>query len=277
MRATWVQQLRELHDESFSADRDWAAHLRRLNESLGLRGRREFATPAPRLPPSWFVGDVEGLEPGNWVLCVGLNQRRSRHDEAWHTGQNYTPDAYWDYWRLLNRNAWYAHYYTPRVRIAAAALGVEIPPTRQQKQEFATTSMVFVELCPYSSEDFWFRDSDLLQLAAEDDGFRIAARIRRILIQRARPAFVLISGNQAVTGLEHGDREDLHLEEPVHYQSVRRSEMRLWHREGHFVVGTSRVPAIGCPALRTRSGHNFYDDVDQVGERARVLVRESRE
>ena len=79
MSATWVQQLRELHDGSFSEDYDWSAHLRALNQSLGFVGERELATPARDLPPPWFVGDVEALQPGRWVLVVGLNQKRSRH------------------------------------------------------------------------------------------------------------------------------------------------------------------------------------------------------
>ncbi len=277
MSATWVQQLRELHDASFSADHDWAAHMRSVNEDLGLEDRRELATPAPGLPPSWFVGDVECLQPGRWVLFVGLNQARSRHDEAWHSAQGYTAQTYWDYWRLLNRNAWYARYYSPRVRLAAAALDVEIPGTREQQQEFATTSIVFVEICPYSSERFQFADEDLLRLSEEDHGFRTAAELRRILIQHGRPAVVMVSGNQAVTMLERADGDHLTLGRARSYQSVSRAGKRLWHREGHYRRGASRIPVLAFPFLRTQSTHNSYAEIDQLGERARVLVRESRE
>lgn len=276
MSIEWVQRLRALHDGSFAEDRDWSAHLQSLNESLSLEGRRELATPAPGLPPSWFVGDVDGLRPGRWVLFVGLNQARSRQDEAWHAAQAYTAQAYWDYWRLLNRNSWYARYYSPRVRLAAAALGGAIPGTREQQQEFATTNMVFVELCPYSSEQFQFADEDLLSLSVQDHGFRTAARIRRILIHYGRPAMVMVSGNQAITVLEQADRDHLVLGELRSYESVSKPQKRLWHREGSYVNEAYRIPVLAFPFLRTQSAHNSYDEIDQLGERARVLVRESR-
>ena len=272
-----MQRLRELHDESFSADHDWAAHLDSLNERLGLHGRRELATPAPGLPPSWFVGDVENLQPGRWVLFVGLNQARARDDEAWHAAQGYTPRTYWDYWRLLNSNSWYARYYSPRVRLAAAALDVESPDTREEQQEFATTSIVFVELCPYSSEQSQFADEELVRLSTQDHGFRIAAALRRVLIQHGRPAMVMVSGNQAVTVLERADGDHLTLGRARDYQSVSRPDKRLWHREGHYTVGASRVPVMGFPFLRTQSAHNSYEEIDQLGRRAGELVRESRE
>ncbi|MXZ62295.1 MAG: hypothetical protein F4Y98_01465 [Chloroflexi bacterium] len=276
MSTEWVQQLRALHDASFAADRDWSAHLQAVNQRLGLTGRRQLATPAPTLPPSWFVGDVEALQPGRWVLFVGLNQKRSPDDEAWHEAQNHSPQTYWDYWRWLNRRAWYAHFYYPRVRIAAAALDVAIPGERAQQQEFATTEMVCVEICPYSSEEFGLRDPDLLELLASDEGFRIASGIRHTFIEEAQPAFVLVAGNQAITVIEHADRNHMALGEPEYYPSVTNPERRLWHREGHLIPGASRVPVIACPALRTQSAHNSYDEIDQIGERARVLVRESR-
>ena len=273
MTTARVQQLRDLHDQGFSAEHDWSAHLRSLNNSLGLVGPHELATPAPGLPPSWFVGDVESLQPGRWVLFVGLNQARSPQDEDWHLAQGYSAQTYWDYWRLLNNNSWYGRYYAPRVRLASAALGVEVP--REREQEFATMNMVFVELCPYSSRKFGLPDTELLRLSAEDHGFRIAAQMRRILIEEGRPAVVMVSGGNAVTVLERLEEEQLTLEERRSYQSVSRPEKRLWHREGYFSRGESRVPAIGFPFLRTQSTHNSYDEIDQLGARARVLVRDS--
>lgn len=274
MNATWVEELRALHDQSF--EHNWVAHLRALNGDLGAVDRRELATPAPGLPPSWFVGDIEALEPGEWVLFVGLNQARSRDDEPWHAAQGYTAQTYWDYWRLLNTNSWYARYYSPRMRLAAAALGGGIPGTREEQQEFATANMVFVELCPYSSEQFQFADEDLLRLSATDHGFRTAARIRRILIQSGRPAMVMVSGRQAITVLERADRDHLVLEDPRRYQSVSQPDKRLWHREGSYATEAYRVPVLAFPFLRTQSTHNSYAEIDQIGDRARVLVRAGR-
>ena len=272
MSTTWVQRLRELHDRSF--DYDWTAHVQALNERLGLDGPRELATPAPGLPPSWFVGDVENLEPDRWVLFVGLNQKRSPDDEAWHLAQGYSEQKYWDYWRLLNRTSWYAHFYAPRVRIAAAALGLEIPRERERQQEIATTNAVFVEMCPYSSGSFGFEEAALQRLSEGDNGFRIVADVRRILVEEARPALVVVSGNQAVTVLEHADRDHLKLGGPVRYRSDHDAQKMLRHREGRFAYAESSVPVIGCPALRTRSAHNAYVEIDQLGDHARELVRD---
>ena len=277
MSAPWVQRLRELHDESFSADHDWAAHMPSLNRSIGATGLRELATPAPGLPPSWFVGDVENLRPDRWVLFVGLNQARVPGDEPWHLAQRYTPQTSWDYWRLVNVNSetWNTGYYRPRARLAASALGVEVP--REREREFATAHIVFVEICPYSSERFQFADEDLLRLSAQDHGFRTAAALRRILIQHGRPAMVMVSGYQAVTVLERADDDHLTLGRVRSYQSVSRPEKRLWHREGHYTSGASHMPVMGFPFLRTQSAHNSYEEIDQLGKRAGELVRESRE
>ena len=153
MSKPWVEQLRELHDQAFSVD--WATHLGALNRSLALTGPHELTTPARKCPPSWFVGDVEALEPGRWVLVISLNQKR--HD----AGQGFTPQTYWDHWRWLHRSHWY-DFYRPPVRLASTALGVEIRP--EQKPEFATTNVVFVEMCPYASRESPFSGKDLIEL-----------------------------------------------------------------------------------------------------------------
>ena len=97
-----------------------------------------------------------------------------------------------------------------------------------------------------------------------------------LLIGQGRPALVMVSGGQALTVLEHRDEDQLRLGERRIYQSVSRPDKLLWHREGYFISGESRVPAIGFPFLRTQSTHNSYAEIDQLGVRARVLVRDSR-
>ena len=191
MDRPWVEQLRELHDDAFLVD--WSANFEALNRDLDLTGPYELGVPAPGFPPSWFVGDVEALEPHRWVLVVSLNQ--AQHD----AGSGYTPQTFWDHWRWLNRNDWYPRFYRPRVRPAADALGVEISP--EHEPEFATTRVVFVEMCPYSSRRFRFSGKDLIELTAKDCGFQIAARVRRILIDEASPALVMVSGVPAVEAL----------------------------------------------------------------------------
>ena len=162
------------------------------------------------------------------------------------------------------------------MRLAAAALGVERPRTREQQQEFATTRMVFVELCPYSSQQFRFADADLLALSEDDHGFRTAAEVRRILIRQGRPALVMLGGTQALGVLERLGLDGLTLGEHRTYRSASDLGKRLWHREWAFLSGRSRVPAIGFPFPRTRRTHNSSAEIDQLGVRARALVRGDR-
>ena len=42
----------------------------------------------------------------------------------------------------------------------------------------------------------------LPELSASDEGFRIAAEVRHLLIERGRPALVIINGNPAVEAIE---------------------------------------------------------------------------
>ena len=156
----WTAELRSLHDSSFAFD--WDSHVRALNERLQLSGTDEFGLPAPGLPPSWFVGDVEALRRP-WVLVVSLNQARREGDEDWHLAQRYTSQTYWDHWRWLNRDWWEPRFYRPLVRLASAALGTSTDA--EQEADFATTRMVFVELCPYSSRRFEFSSDVVGQLA----------------------------------------------------------------------------------------------------------------
>ena len=166
---------------------DWTRHLRDLNRRYDLGGRDELTVPNEGLPPSWFVGDVEALEPGRWVLVVSLNQGSwADKDEAWRRQQRDSVQNDWDFWRLLNRKKWYGRFYSPMVRLGATALGEGVPGEREQQQEFATTRMVFVESCPYSSSRFARGGAILAGLLAEKDrGFQVLERVRRVLIEEA--------------------------------------------------------------------------------------------
>ena len=260
----WIRQLRELHDQSFSVK--WADHLENLNRELGLTGPYELSTPARACPPSWFVGDVEALEPGRWVLVISLNQKRH------NAGEGFTPKSYWDHWRCLHRKHWYKRFYRPRVRPAATALGVQITP--EQEPEFATNRVIFIEMCPYPSDKSRFSGKDFIGLTMEDPGFQEAAHVRRILIEQASPALVMVNGVPAIEALEHLDRDRLTLDERRTYQSATTPAKRLWHREGHLTTGESSVPVIAFP-FRSPKAHYSYRDIDRLGKRARVLVSEN--
>ncbi len=268
MELPWVRELRQLHEENFF---DWTSHLLDLNRRLGLAGRDEFTVPNAGLPPSWFVGDIEALQPGPWVLVISLNQARfSQATEASRRRQRDSVQKDWDYWRSLNRNDWYPRFYRPMVRLASAALGEEIP--REDEPDFATTRMVFVELCPYGSGQFTFGGEPLMQLAAEDPGFQVVARVRHTLIREAGPALVMVNGAAAITTIQSLERGQLTVEEHPPYESIGRPGKILRHWEGHYRSPAASVPVLGFPFLRKPQTHNSYAEIAQLGAYGRALI-----
>ena len=176
----------------------------------------------------------------------------------------------WDYWRSLNRDDWYPRFYRPMVRLAAAALGEEIP--QEEEPDFATTRMVFVELCPYGSGHFRFGGESLMRLAAEDPGFQTAARVRNVLIREARPALVMVNGTAAITTIQSLERGQLTVEEHPPYESIGRPGKILRHWEGRYDSAAASVPVLGFPFLRKPRTHNSYAEIAQLGNYGRALI-----
>ena len=260
----WRQVIRDLHEESWGFD--WATHLAELNARLELAGPDAFGLP-PGLPPAWVVGDLDALAAGEWVLVVSLNQARREDDEGWHVAQQYTSQSYWDHWRFLNRDWWEPRFYRPLVRLAATALGLSVDP--DDEAAFATTRMIFVELCPYPSRQFALAGPTVEQLAVDDLGFRTAAIIRRLLMEEAAPGAVLVNGIAAVSEFErlHGGQVDL---TELRYPSVNGTRS-LRHWEGVHGSTHGAVPVVGFPFLRKPSTHNSYADIEELGGRVREL------
>ena len=269
MSNSWVRELRRLHDENF--DYPWDQHIGALNAAIGLEGRHAFGLAAPTLAPSWLVGDVEVVEPGRWVLVVSLNQARREEDEASHTARNYTPQSYWDHWRFLNRNWWEPRFYRPLVRLASRAMRAETPA--EAEPEFATSRMIFVELSPYPSREFAISADDIHRLATVDRGYRIATRVREILIHDGEPALVVLNGLRTIEAFAHVHRDRARFDEWRRYPSVHNARRMLRHREGRYDAGLSGVPLLGMPFLRKAGTHNANSEVDQLGDMARALVR----
>ena len=67
----WLNSLRALYKEALCYD--WDSNVRKLNERYNLTGQRELSLQVAKLPPAWFNGDVESIEPGRWVMAVSLN------------------------------------------------------------------------------------------------------------------------------------------------------------------------------------------------------------
>lgn len=260
----WRQAIRELHEKSWGFD--WATHLTKLNARLGLAGPDAFRLP-PGLPPAWVVGDLDTLAAGEWVLVVSLNQARREGDEGWHVAQQYTSQSYWDHWRFLNRDWWEPRFYRPLVRLAATALGLSVDP--DDEAAFATTRMIFVELCPYPSRQFALAGPAIEQLAVHNIGFRTATSVRRLLMEEAAPGAVLVNGIAAVSEFERFHRGQVELIEQ-RYPSVNGARS-LRHWEGVYPSTHGAVPVVGFPFLRKPSTHNSYADIEELGRRVREL------
>jgi len=207
------------------------------------------------------------LPAGEWVLVVSLNQARREEDEDWHVAQRYTSQSYWDHWRFLNRDWWEPRFYRPLVRLAGTALDLAVD--QDDEAAFATTRMIFVELCPYPSRQFSLDGLTIEQLAVDDIGFRTAAAVRSLLIEEAAPATILVNGVAAVTEFERFYGARFGLTERRYLAVDQTRSLRRW--EGAYPSTHGPVPVVGFPFLRKPSTHNSYADIEHLGRRIRDL------
>lgn len=259
----WRTELRAIYDEALEVD--WDAHLTRLNADYGLSGRHALSTTDAGLPPAWFNGDIEAIDPGHWVLVIALNPAKP---SAGYYGTDRRLDNGWDFWRRHNEGKWwYWRFFRPLVQIAAKALGEDV--ARTDEPVFATERMTFIELCPYASGRFALSAATIDDLTQNDPGFQTAKRFRQILINSAQPALVLINGSAAVRDVEvlDGDRLQWH---EVRYLSVdsanRGRPKRLWHKQGVYTASHGPVLTVGFPFLRTSATHNSNAEITQLGQ-----------
>jgi hypothetical protein len=262
--SNWKQRLRRIWDDADAVD--WEAHLRDLNARYGLSGRHSLAVAAPGMPPVWWNGDLDRLEPGRWVLVVSLNPSLAR---AGRYDRYATPEQWRELWRTHLTEHWRPSFFRPRVRLAAAALGETV--AREDESAFANGRMLFTELCPYASERFVLDARTVARLVAEDRGFRTAAEVTRILLDEAAPALVLVNGKRAVEDFEVLHRDRLRWERR-RYLSVDDPGKTLWHLEGTIRTPGGTVPVAGFPFLRSMAAHNSDAEVAQLGEQLRALV-----
>lgn len=273
MPADWQGKLRRLHEDMLALD--WDAHLADLNDRYGLAGKHALSTTDVGLPPAWFNGDVEAVEPGSWVLVVSLNPGKP---PAGFYGEELRRDNGWDFWRRHNEGKWwYARFFKPLAQLAAHALNEELLPGTEPA--FATERMVFIELCPYASGQFALSESTLLELAHVDSGFKIAQRIRDLLIEEARPGFVLVNGAAAVRDFELVGSNHLQWE-TARYTSeeglFRGQPKRLWHKQGFYETSAGRIPIAGFPFLKKAGTHNSLAEIASLGRELRDWGASSR-
>lgn len=258
----WWLELRKLHDEQFVFD--WRSHVKRLNSTYSF----DFSTPDGLAPP-WFNGDVEALEPGNWVLVVSLNPQLDVKLQGWYATGKFDTDLYWHHWRTHNRRRYYPGFFRPLVMVASGALGQSV--SKDEERDFATRRMCFVEICPYASATFDLTPEQVKQLVAEDVGFGVKTQVREMMIEQARPRIVLVNGNPAVDAMEAVHEEKLAWEEWEQYPAGSPEGRMLWWRRGMY-RGPHRVPVVGFPFLNKPRTARSHDDYQQLGRKINALA-----
>jgi hypothetical protein len=229
----------------------------------------------------WFNGDIEVVEPGRWVLVISLNHHIDPDDQETsdrYASAKYTPDTYWDDRRTFNMNHWYRAFFGPLARVAAAALGERL--TREQEPDFATNRMIFVEICPYSSQRFNMSWQAVEELLVTDLGFQRAAEVNHLLIEKGRPALVMVNGARAINMVEHLHADALTWR-AVRYDSCDlpeegRKQKRLMHYCGSLRLGSQTVPVVGFPFLRTARTHNSNAEVALLANHVCQCIEDRR-
>ena len=267
----WLEDLRSEFDRAFLVD--WSQHIRQLNVDLKLSGS-DLLVETPR-PPEFFWGDLEALQPSQWVAVVSLNpQVYSAKDEAWYQQQDWTPQAYWDY---LNRrdlkgfreaDYYYTRFARPLVKLAGPALGIVDPVS--DEVTILMRRMALFEILPYASRTYVPRPDIASSLVVSDMGCAIAQQAALGAIKHRRPAAVLINGSDAV-----------HVFAAVHqvvwteqrYPSESNAPKSLRHWEAAYESDTGTVPVFGFPQLRGQSSHNSDVEIQQLASRIAEVVR----
>jgi hypothetical protein len=271
----WYQAIRDIHEQHFHDP--WQERVDEINKRYALAGSHMLFTPDPDGPVPWFNGDIEAIEPGHWVLVISLNHYvnpASRSASVVHSIAGYTPETYWDHRRTFNTTHWYRKFFGPLARVAAVALGEEL--TKAQESTFATNRMIFVEICPYGSQKFSLSWQTVEELLTTDLGFRLAANVKRLLIERGHPSLVLINGVRAIDMFAHVYADTLRWRE-IRYPSCDppkkgRIQKHLRHFCGSLDLGHYVVPVVGFPFLHTPATHNSHLEVAQLGEAIRQFV-----
>ncbi len=264
MESSWLSDLHEVHSSALEVD--WESHLAALNERYGLTGDHQLSTADVGLPPAWFNGDVESIQPTQWVLVVSLNP--AKPPPNFYRGE-LTPSTAWDFWRHHNTNWWYTRFFRPLVRLAASALGEPVPPYGQPERDFATKRMIFIELCPYASKKFSLDSKTIAQMDQGDIGFKLAKRVAHILLDEAHPSLVLVNGEEAVKDFNRREGERLHWCRTNYSSSSQMTKSgdpkQLWHYEGWYQTSQGVIPIAGFKFLRKPANHNSYIEIDQLG------------
>jgi hypothetical protein len=255
----------------------WADYVQRLNSIHGLEGDDALSTlPNPDLPPAWFIGDVTRVVPEQWALVFSLNPKLDR-DTAWYLNRQWDRNSFWEFQTNWLRCWWNRSFHGPLTRLARYSIqSVAGSDETVDDRFFAARHLVFVELCPYASQRFALSPEVLTQMASDDIACKVEAEMTHIMLQEGRPALVLVNGNGAISSFETINRGRLDWVE-LSYKSVNRPEKALWHKQGYLHLRGRTVPIAGFPFLRKPATHNFYLDIQQLGDYVHSLLGKSRQ
>ena len=273
----WYQPIRDTHNRYFRGpdpQTTWQEHLAALNGRYASQlGGRHLMNNAPSLPPPWFIGDIERVRDNPWVLIISINPKIDATDTdrmQEYLDRAFTPDTYWDECRLFQETRhWNQGFVSAFARLAAMGLGEDPPTGERALRRFATDRILFVEACPYASDGSPLDEKLTVLLSHTDPGFKIAADVRRQLIERGRPRFFLVNGIPAGKALESTDRGRIHVERQG-YVSV--DGNRRWHTIGRSATPSGDVPFVGFPFLRRSNTHNSLTERDELGKRIAAYV-----
>ena len=275
-QAPWYQGIREIHDQHFHES--WDERVAAINQRYRLTGEHMLVSHGAGVPMPWFNGDIEAIEPGNWVLVISLNHQIDRDglEILSNKGTGVSPqDAWWHKRRKMNSERWYGQFFGPLARVAAVALGEQV--LREDESPFATNRMIFVELCPYASNRFALGWPIVVELLESDLGFRLASQVNQLFIREGEPALVMINGSSAIDMVQHVYGDMLHWRE-VRYCSPDPPKeggepKRLRHYCGALHLEAKSVPVVGFPFLRTPMTHNSNHEIALLGDQIRECLR----
>lgn len=271
----WYQRIREIHDGHFHDP--WQERADAINCRYQLSGSHRLVTHGPDIPLPWFIGDIEAVVPGRWVLAISLNHQVNPEAAYFRNrlgDPHPTADGYWDYCRTFNLQHCYRPFFGPLARVAATGLGQSL--AKDQECAFAANQMIFAEICPYGSNRFQLGWPQIAELLAGDLAFQLAREVNRQLIELGRPALVMVNGVTAVETFERIHGEALKWD-AVAYPSPDapkpgKDRKQLWHRAGTLRSGHQTVPIVGFPFLRKPRTHNSNDEIALLGQLVRRCV-----
>jgi hypothetical protein len=227
------------------------------------------------LPPEWFVGDFEVIEPNKWVLVLSLNPRIDSTDKATmeaYRANSFTPPLWREYLQRFNLGPdRYPRFTRPLAKLALYGMD-EI---EDDYAIFATERMVFMELCSYSSHDFQLTSLEVEQLSKTDLGFITVAWMRDLLIAERMPRFILVNGAGAVDALNALGADGPDWERKTFHSLFSKNPdnfaKKLWIQIGAF----KSIPIVGFCQLNSRNGHQARPDRQRLNELVKAHVLRS--